>query len=71
MDCVGRQNYSKIPEWRAEYPECQISDTPKYDLCMDMMLHTLGDVGEAQIKLDNKVIKNISKEILVDKMQKN
>ena len=35
------------------------------------MLHTLGDVGEAQIKLDNKVIKNISKEILVDKMQKN
>ena len=71
MDCVGRQNYSKIPEWREEYPECQISDTPKYDLCMDMMLHTLGDVGEAQIKLDNKVIKNISKEILVDKMQKN
>ena len=32
-----------------------------------MMRNILGDVGEEQIKLDNKIIKNLSRHILVDK----
>ena len=32
-----------------------------------MMQNILGDVGEEQIKLDNKIIKNLSRHILVDK----
>ncbi len=31
------------------------------------MQNILGDVGEEQIKLDNKIIKNLSRHILVDK----
>ena len=31
------------------------------------MRNILGDVGEEQIKLDNKIIKNLSRHILVDK----
>jgi hypothetical protein len=36
-------------------------------LCIDMMRNLLGDVGHEQIKLDNKIIKNLSKHILIDK----
>ena len=32
-----------------------------------MMRNILGDVGNEQIKLDNKVIKNLSRHILIDK----
>ena len=32
-----------------------------------MMRNILGEVGDEQIRLDNKVIKNLSKHILVDK----
>lgn len=32
-----------------------------------MMRNILGDVGEEQIKLDNKIIKDLSRHILVDK----
>ena len=31
-----------------------------------MMRNILGDVGNEQIKLDNKVIKNLSRHILID-----
>ena len=42
-------------------------NNPKYDFCMDMMRNILGEVGDEQIRLDNKVIKKLSQHILVDK----
>ena len=62
---VAKQNYNIVPLWREQHPECINSEHPKYNLCVDIMRNTLGDVGNDQIKLDSKVIKNISKHILV------
>ena len=67
IDCVAKQNYSKIPLWRQQHPECEDWNNPKYDFCIDMMRNVLGDMGDEQIRLDNKVIKNLSKHIIVDK----
>jgi hypothetical protein len=33
------------------------------------MRNVLGEIGEEQIKLDDKVIKNIAKQVIVDKSQ--
>src|SRR6056300_1049418 len=67
IDYVAKQNYAKMPLWRQRNPECLDSDHPKYDFCIKMMRNMLGDVGAEQVRLDNKVIKNLSKHILVDK----
>ena len=32
-----------------------------------MMRNILGDMGDEQIRMDNKIIKNLSRQILVDK----
>ena len=64
---VAEQNYGIVPLWREKYPECRNWDNPKYDFCIDMMRNILGDMGEDQIRLDNKIIKNLSKHIMVDK----
>jgi hypothetical protein len=64
---VAKQNYGTVPLWREQNPECQHWDNPKYNFCVDMMRNILGDMGTDQIRLDNKVIKNISKHILVEK----
>ena len=64
---MAKQNYAKMPLWRQRNPECLDSDHPKYDFCIKMMRNMLGDVGLEQKRLDNKVIKNLSKHILVDK----
>jgi hypothetical protein len=67
IDYMAKQNYAKMPLWRQRNPECLDSDHPKYDFCIKMMRNMLGDVGLEQKRLDNKVIKNLSKHIFVDK----
>ena len=67
IDYMAKQNYAKMPLWRQRNPECLDSDHPKYDFCIKMMRNMLGDVGMEQVRLDNKVIKNLSKHIFVDK----
>tara|TARA_B110000967_G_C18898327_1_gene572480 strand:+ start:174 stop:1103 length:930 start_codon:yes stop_codon:yes gene_type:complete len=62
---VAKQNCNTLPSWREEYPECNKWDHPKYKLCIDMMRNVLGDVGYEQVKLDNKIIKNLSKELII------
>jgi len=64
---VAKRNYATIPLWRETYPECQNWNDPKYEFCVDMMKNILGDIGEKQTRLDNKVIKNLSKHITVEK----
>ena len=56
-----------MPLWKEKHPECFNDDHPQYSFCLDMMRNILGDVGNEQIKLDNKVIKNLSRHILIDK----
>tara|TARA_B100001057_G_scaffold498707_1_gene606674 strand:- start:525 stop:1493 length:969 start_codon:yes stop_codon:yes gene_type:complete len=64
---VAKQNYKTIPLWREKYPECQDWNNPKYDFSIDMMRNILGELGDEQIRLDNKIIKNLSKHVLVER----
>ena len=67
IDYVAKSNYAKIPLWREQHPECQEWDHPQYNFCVSMMRNMLGGIGNEQTKLDNKVIKNISRHIFIDK----
>ena len=64
---VAKKNYGKTLEWREQNPECMVIGSEKYDFCFNMMRNVLGDFEEEQIKLDNKVIKNLAKEVVVDR----
>ena len=63
--CIAEQNYSILPVWREEHPDCMDYETPTFDFSITMMRNVLGDTGNEQIRLDNKVIKNITKHINV------
>ena len=65
ISIVAKQNYNTVPIWRKEHPDCNVSDHPSYNLCMDMMKNIIGDVGLYKARLDSKVIKNISRHIIV------
>lgn len=64
---VAKENMRKIPEWREQNPECQNMYDQKYEYCMQLMRHSLGDLDEKQDKMDEKIIKNIAKQVAVDK----
>ena len=67
ITAVARKNYGKIPEWREHNPECLEIGSDKYDFCFKMMRNVLGDLDDEQIRLDNKIIKNLAKQIMVSK----
>jgi hypothetical protein len=67
ISMVAKKNYGKTMEWRECNPECLEFGSPKYDFCFKMMRNILGDFEDIQIKLDNKIIKNLAKEVLVDR----
>lgn len=59
---IAKKNYNKIPEWMEQNPECEDMDNQKYDFCFTMMRRAIGEMGEEQVKLDDKVLKNIIKQ---------
>lgn len=65
---VAKKSYKTIPKWREENPECQDPENDKYSFCINMMRNTLGELDETQqTKIDDKVIKNVAKLVVVDK----
>jgi len=64
---ITMNNYRTVPQWKIAHPKCEEMDTRDYNFCYKMMRVILGDVEDAQIKLDNKIIKSLSKELYVDK----
>ena len=64
---VADKNYRKIPQWRTENPDCKELEHEQYEFCIKLMRNSLGDLGDEQIKLENKIIKNIAKEVIVGK----
>lgn len=64
---IAKKNLKQIPVWREQNPECKEPENEKYDFCIKMMRNSLGEIGDEQIKLDEKIIKNIAKQVIVDK----
>jgi hypothetical protein len=67
ISMVAKKNYGKTMEWRECNPECLEVGSPKYDFCFKMMRNVLGDFEDIQMKLDNKIIKSLAKEVVVDR----
>ena len=58
---ITMNNYRTVPQWKNAHPKCEEMDTRDYNFCYKMMRVILGDVEEAQIRLDNKIIKTMAK----------
>jgi hypothetical protein len=65
---VANENYRTIPKWREEHPECKNVDDKQYDFCIHLMKNSIGgsDAVE-QAKLHEKIIKNISRRVVINK----
>jgi len=67
LNRVTMNNCRTVPKWKSAHPDCEIMETRNNEFCYKMMRLMLGDVEDAQIKLDNKIIKTMSKELFVNK----
>ncbi len=63
LNFITMQNYKTVPKWKTAHPDCEEVDTRDYNFCYKMMQMILGDVEEEQVKLDNKIIKTLAKNL--------
>ena len=63
LNRVTMSNCKIIPKWKSAHPDCDVMETRDNEFCYKMMRLMLGDVEDAQIKLDNKIIKTMAKEL--------
>jgi hypothetical protein len=71
IDQIARKNISKIPEWREQNPNCQNPEHDHYEFYIKMFRNSLGDMGDELVRLDTKIIKHITKLVMIDKNVKN
>ena len=64
IHCIGTKNIQQIPIWTKENPNCKDSESRKNDQYLQILNQSMGGVEPSNIE---KIIHNISKEVVVDK----
>jgi len=68
IKCVAHKNSRLIPEWKANNPDCIYSNSKKSDQYNKIIIESMGgDIDNDSISCENKIIKNIAKEVIIDK----
>lgn len=62
---IASKNYNLIPVYREKYNGCQYADSQYSDKYNKMVIEAMGGNGENDIDKENKIIRNISKNILI------
>jgi hypothetical protein len=65
---VGKKNIQQIFEWQKKYPDYNDPDSKNNDKYLKMLCNAMcGSSDEEQTKNMDKIVKNISKEVIIDK----
>jgi hypothetical protein len=66
---IAQLNLNQIQQWQKKYPDCVENNTPANEKFTELALVALGGRGDEEIdKFNEKIMKNVIKEIVVDKM---
>jgi len=64
---VSNKNIALIPEWKKLNPDCIKYNSKKSDICNLIIIESMGGKGDNNNEKEDKIIKNISKNITIDK----
>ena len=64
---VAHKNTKVIPEFKNKYPDCVKSYSKKSDQYNKLIIEAMGGQGDNDLEKEDKIIKKISKEVIIDK----
>jgi hypothetical protein len=64
---IARKNLEQLPAWQAENPDYVTLDTPENNEFMKISMSSLGGYSEEENKQLDKIMRNVLKEVVVDK----
>jgi hypothetical protein len=68
INSIAQLNLNQVQDWQQEYPECRENNTTANTHFNKMAMVALGGFGDdEEIKFRDKIVKNVLKEIIIDK----
>jgi len=64
---IAHKNSKLLPEFKNKYPDCVKSDSIKSDQYNKLIIEAMGGPGDNDLEKEDKIIKNIAKEVIIDK----
>jgi len=64
---VAFKNYKQIIQYKAKYPDCDKSESRYSDKYNKIIIESMGGAGDNEKENQEKIIRNISKEVVIDK----
>ena len=64
---VAFKNYKQIKQFKDKYPDCNSSESKHSDRYNKIIIESMGGAGDNEKENESKIIKNISKEVTIDK----
>ena len=64
---VANKNSKLLPEFREKYPDCNKSVSKYSDQYNKLIIEAMGGLGDNDLEKEDKIIKNIAKEVTIDK----
>ena len=66
---IAHKNSKMIPEFKAKYPDCIYSASKKSDQYNRLIIEAMGGLGNEDEDNENKIIKKIAKEVVINKLE--
>jgi hypothetical protein len=64
---IANKNSRLIPQFKEKYPDCNKSESKKSDQYNKLIIEAMGGSGNEDFDNENKIIKKIAKEVIIDK----
>jgi len=64
---VAHKNTKLLPKFKEKYPDCGKSDSKYVDTYNKLVIEAMGGKGDNESEKENKIIRNIVKEVVIDK----
>ena len=64
---ISHKNTKLLPLWKEKNPDCQNYDSSKSDKYNYMVIEAMGGMGENYAEKEDKIIKMIAKEVIIEK----
>jgi hypothetical protein len=64
---IAHKNSKMLPEFKSKYPDCVHSNSKKSDQYNKLIIEAMGGSGDNDTEKEDKIIKKIAKEVIIDK----
>jgi hypothetical protein len=64
---VADKNARLLPEFKEVYPDCKKASSPFSDQYNKIIIEAMGGSGDNDLEKEDKIIKNLAKQVLIDK----